>query len=93
MKHRIRFQYRPSGDARPEDYEQPFNLATEDGPVLLPEIGDHVDVQVDPEHELQITGIVENRTFTYITMQQETWCLITIVVTNSPVDWGRLMKD
>ena len=89
MKHTVRFQYRPQSAARPHDHEQAFDISTESGPVLLPEIGDHVEAQGDDT----IRGVVENRTFLYLQISSETVCKITIVVTDIDVDAGRLMKD
>ena len=91
MQHRVRFQYRPRDSARPEDHEQDFDLVTDEGPVLLPAIGDHVYIE-GRTGEDPTSGIVENRTFSYL-RPPNTICLITVVLTDSPIDQGRLMKD
>jgi len=89
MKHRIQYQYRPRDAGRPRDYAQQFDLATEEGPILLPSIGDHVSMEKDAE----LDGVVENRNFHYISVGGETICLINIVLTDSNVDVGRLIKE
>ena len=87
MQHRVRFQYRPKGSARPLDYEQGFDLTTDDGPVLLPSIGDHVEVQ-----GYEMDGVVDNRTFIYLTIGGQKQCLITVVLTDNDIDSDRIMN-
>jgi len=86
MKFTVQFQYRPSKDERPLDYGQSFGLSTEEGLTFLPNIGDHVDF---PKAD-NISGVVENRLFTFI---DEHNCYINIVVTDSDVPGGKLLKE
>jgi len=88
MKHHISFQFRPMKSARPDDYTQPFTL-TSDEPVILPSIGDHV--QMNEKDGLD--GIVADRLFSYVTMNNETICLINIVLTESIKNKGQLIKE
>jgi hypothetical protein len=62
------------------------------GPLLIPNIGDHV-IFLRPkgdDDEGQIDGIVENRLFMYLA---QGICSVNIVVTESDVDDGRLIKE
>ncbi len=85
MKYTVQYQYRRRESSRPDDYGQEFEISTEDGQVLIPNIGDHVSFH----DEQGIKGVVENRTFFYFS---NNLCSINIVVTDSDVDSGRLAK-
>ena len=89
MEYRVQFQYRPKDSDRPHDYGQSFDLTGgADAFLLLPDIGDHVELPTDDA----ISGVVENRLFTYMRLGDRVTCLISVVVTDSEVDLGRLMK-
>jgi hypothetical protein len=89
MEYRVRFQYRPEDRERLLDYEQSFDLTgSPDKFLLLPDIGDHVDLP----SEDRIRGVVENRLFTYMRLGERVTCLSNVVVTDSKLDIGTLMK-
>jgi hypothetical protein len=85
MQHHVRFHYRPKGHAPALEYDRGIDLTPDDGPVLLPAIGDHVEVQGHG-----IDCVVDARKFTYLTIGGQTQCLITIILTDSDVDSGEL---
>ena len=90
MKYRVQYQYRPKGNDRPLDYGQEFELTG--GPeefLLLPNIGDHVST----EEQDELDGVVENRLFSYVRLGGEVLCIINIVLTDSDVPAGQLLKE
>ncbi|WP_373085284.1 hypothetical protein [Sneathiella sp.] len=90
MKYTVNFQYRPADSDRPLDESQSIELSNKnDSLLLLPNIGDHVLMPSDDN----INGVVENRLFMYFESDKEDLCIINIVVTDSEVDQGKLLKE
>ena len=95
MKYRVAFQYRPKNQSRPEDHEQSFDLTGGDEVeefLLIPNIGDHVFLP-DEDSEKGDKGVVESRSFFYQRGGDDMWCLVNIVLTDSDVDVGKLIKS
>jgi hypothetical protein len=89
MRYVVQFQHRPRNSTRPVDCAQDFEVDNDKEALLIPQIGDHVQMS---EAE-GFSGIVENRQFTYITAAGKTSCYINIVLTDSDVDQGCLIKE
>ncbi|MGB3552074.1 MAG: hypothetical protein WA993_15405 [Candidatus Binatus sp.] len=66
--------------------------ADDGGLLLIPNIGDHVVFlrAADGGGTKQIEAVVENRLFLYLAPNI---CTVNIVVTDSEVDTGRLIKE
>jgi len=86
MKCKIEFQYRAKNDKRPRDYVQKVTI---DSMLPLPGIGDHVQIE---EQGFGGNYVVENRFFTYVSLSNEPWLLINIVVTDSDTPEGLLSR-
>jgi hypothetical protein len=93
MRYRVAFQYRPKDRDRPEDHTQSFDVTGgHDEFLMIPNIGDHVFLP-DEDGEKGDNGVVENRSFFYERTGGEVWCLVNIVLTDSDVPGGKLMKS
>jgi hypothetical protein len=82
MKCKIEFQYRPKNRERPNDHVQKIIV---DPTLPLPCIGDHVLIEEEGWR------VVENKLFSY-SDGSDAWLLINIVLTDSSVPEGRLLK-
>jgi len=76
MKYKIEFQYKASGDVRPEDCVQDEELKFEHGEFFpIPNVGDSVEYTSGGE---TVARKVVSRHFGYLS----DWCAVTIVVTD-----------
>ncbi|MCA1971238.1 MAG: hypothetical protein LDL44_00220 [Caenispirillum sp.] len=92
MKQYVNFQYRPKGASRPQDEPLIFNIPDDPlSPAWLPNVGDHVSFMRQVyEGQEQVNGVVESRLFSYLARGH---CAVNIVVTDSDVDWGKIIKE
>jgi len=92
MRYRVQFQ---KDRDRPHDHSQSFDV-TGGGDanefLLIPNIGDHVFLP-DEDGQKGDEGVVENRSFFYQRFADDVVCLINIVLTDSDVSGGRLIKE
>jgi hypothetical protein len=97
MKFKVEFQYRPKESQRPYDYVQEFDMKGDDTTFhAIPAVGDHVHMRGDGYGKGEVGSsicIVENRTFFYGGTSDDPYCAINIVLTDSDVDSGRLIKS
>ena len=99
MKYRVEYQYRPSTSERPLDETQNLEIAAGEAGatalLMLPNIGDHVNLEKCDWGSDQKMLVVENRLFSYILTEQPefTVCLINIVLTESDVSVRQLIKE
>ena len=97
MKYQVDFQYFPLGAERPvnDGIIMPHET-TDQGFMLLPNVGDYVSLMhVNPDHS-KFRGRVRSRYFTYFHLREELepTCIINVVV--EEVDdgvWGELIKE
>lgn len=87
MKCKIEYQYRPKTRSRPDDTVQEVII---DPALPVPNIGDHVHID---EEGWDGYLVVENRLFSYMRGSSEPWLIINIVLTDSAVDSGKLLKS
>jgi hypothetical protein len=96
MRFKIEYQYRPRGSARPYDYVQEFDMQGNEATFWpIPNVGDHVSIEREGFGKGEGGGIsvVESRTFFYAGSANDPFCAINIVLTDSDVDPGRLIKS
>lgn len=88
------YQYLPKGSTRPIDDGDIVGCSSEENPfLLLPNVGDFVSICNDNSRS-SFSGIVKTRYFTYTRISEECiQCSINIVVAESDVDWGTLIKE
>ncbi|EHT4047281.1 hypothetical protein ACNI4F_08540 [Enterobacter hormaechei] len=88
------YQYLPKGSTRPIDDGDIVSCSSEENPLLLlPNVGDFVSISND-ESRSSFSGIVKTKYFNYIRINDEhVHCIINIVVAESDVDWGSLIKE
>lgn len=88
------FQYLPKGDVRPNDDGDVIACSSEDNPLLmLPNVGDYVSIAND-DTRANFSGKVKSRLFTYVRISEDhVHCIINIVVEETDVDWGTLIKE
>jgi hypothetical protein len=101
MKYFIDYQHMPKGTARPLDDGSviPIEASDKSGLVVIPDVGDYVDIQFARRVEGDAGGFagkVRSRLFRYIADGQdkiETSCVVNIVVEETDDDWGKLVKE
>jgi hypothetical protein len=97
VKYFIDYQYMPKDAARPKDDGEviPILATDKSGTVILPNVGDYVEVQV--KAGAKFSGKVRSRLFRYIgddnDRSAEPLCMVNIVVAQTADDWGRLVKE
>lgn len=98
MKYGIDYQYLAKGAQRPQDDGETVGIEAtgERGIVVLPNVGDYVEVQngADGKQRSSFTGKVRSRLFRYTrTPAGEVVCQVNIVVEVTSDDWGKLIKE
>jgi hypothetical protein len=92
MRFKVEFQYRPKGNARPNDYVQEFDMAGDEETFFaIPNIGDHVHIEGEGYGKGFL--VVESRLFSYFGKPDDPYCVVNIVLTDSDVDQGKLLKS
>lgn len=97
MKYGVNYQYLPknSANGRPLDNGSALHdhPATDTELVLLPNVGDYV--QIDRSHVKgeSFHGKVRSKLFRYIVADGAQWCHINIVVEESDDNLGMLIKE
>lgn len=88
------FQYLIKGHSRPSDDGEIVGCTSEDNPIMmLPNVGDYVNISNDETRD-SFAGIVKTRYFSYHRLKDDhVHCMINIVVAESDVDWGTLLKE
>lgn len=91
MRYKIEFQYKPEGSPRP--YDESYKTVTMEsgGTALIPNVGDFILVTDSKGTALE--GVVATRLFNYVNLGQDDWCIVNIVVTDTDVDFGTLLKE
>ena len=91
MRFKVEFQYRPKDHTRPNDYVQEFDMHGKEGIFFpIPDIGDHVCIEGEGYGDKAL--VVENRLFSYAGKPQDPYCVVNIVLTDSNVSPGILVK-
>jgi hypothetical protein len=98
MKYGIDFQFMPKGRKRPIDDGEIVGIQADDstGTVILPLVGDHVDIMNGGEgaERASFAGRVRSRLFRYIRVGEEVHCAVNIVVEEvDPEVFGELVKE
>lgn len=89
-KYAINFQHLPKGRDRPIDDGQTVECETDDtGFMLVPNVGDFVNLARLSEDDPGMTGRVRSRLFMYLGES----CVVNIVVEETGDDWGKLIKE
>lgn len=89
-KYAINFQHLPKGRDRPIDDGQTVECETDStGFMLVPSVGDFVQLTRVSKDDSGMTGKVKSRLFLYI----EESCVVNIVVEETDDDWGALIKE
>ncbi|WP_455853918.1 hypothetical protein [Pantoea endophytica] len=88
------FQYLPKGRERPIDDGDIVGCKSDDNPLMmLPNVGDFVHISNNGTRS-QFSGVVKTRLFNYIRLSNdEVHCAVNIVVEESDVNWGALIKE
>jgi hypothetical protein len=93
MKYYVEAQYLPKGAQRPLDNGIALDIGVTDQEfALVPNVGDFVQVGLgmgDTEGRIQFSGKVVSRLFRYL----GDTCGINLVVAETDVDWGTLIKE
>ncbi|MBW4590155.1 hypothetical protein G7B40_039690 [Aetokthonos hydrillicola Thurmond2011] len=91
----ISFQYRNRDKPRPGDFTHEHEVTISNGIFYpIPRIGEHVFLPSDNLGNVQeICGVVENITYRFMKLGDNYCCLINIVVTDSEIDPGKLVKE
>lgn len=92
----VDYQYMRKGALRPDDDGVAVDLSSTDNPLLLlPNVGDYVDIQGQDDTYISFCGKVKSKLFRYIrSHDEEVICLISIVVEEVDDDvWGSLVKE
>jgi hypothetical protein len=94
MRYKVEFQYRPKDNARPLDYVQEFDRSGDDHTFQpIPNISDQVHIEVFEADSSRGFLVVESRLFSYVGKPDDPYCAINIVLTDSDVDPGQLVKS
>ena len=92
----VDYQYMRKGASRPADDGVIVDLSSTDNPLLLlPNVGDYVDIQGQGNTYGSFGGKVKSKLFRYIrTHGNEVFCSINIVVEEVDDDvWASLIKE
>lgn len=98
IKYSVEYQYMAKGDARPSDDGEVVGIQAtdENGLVLLPNVGDYVQVdnRGDGGERASFNGKVRTRLFRYLrSTDNDIFCHVNIVVEETDDNWGRLIKE
>ncbi len=104
IEYSVNYQHLAKGASRPSDDGWPVEIlaTSEKGLVLLPNIGDVVNIQTPDEPHNSFSGRVRSRLFIYINKtpsapppRGDTICNVNIVVEEMPNDeeWGKLIHE
>jgi len=98
MEYSIDYQYMPKNASRPHDDGAVVGIKanSESGLVILPNVGDfvHIDNSADGGERVSFSGEVRSRAFFYTrTSNGKVFCSVNIVVAESDVNWGTLIKE
>ncbi|MEN4873943.1 hypothetical protein [Kosakonia cowanii] len=88
------YQFLPKGAVRPVDDGDIVGCSSNENPLLmLPNVGDYVNIS-NNDSRSSFSGIVKTKLFNYIRIDNEhVHCSINIVVAESDVDFGSLIKE
>lgn len=92
----VDYQYLRKGAARPDDDGVIVDLSSEDNPLLLlPAVGDYVQITGQDEIYSSFSGQVKSKLFRYVRVQGHiVHCGINIVVEEADDNiWGQLIKE
>jgi hypothetical protein len=93
MKYSVELQYLPKGASRPLDQGSTIDVQTDDqGFAILPAVGDYINVGFgsgDLEGRAEFEGRVATRLFNYM----GDFCGVNIVVEETDMPWGKLIKE
>lgn len=98
MKYAIDYQYLPKHAERPIDDGDVVSISFDSQSqtsVILPNVGDYVEISNGAGDRASFDGKVKSRLFRYIRMGHggDVGCLINIVVQETDDDWGKLIKE
>ena len=90
-RYAINFQYLPKGATRPIDDGQTVECETDNaGFMMVPNVGDFVNLVRVSEDDAEMFGKVKSRLFNYIGEH----CAVNVVVEETDDDvWGKLIKE
>jgi hypothetical protein len=89
-KYAINFQRLNKGASRPTDDGQTVECETDSsGFMLVPNVGDFVQLTPLKQGDISMTGRVRSRMFLYAGEH----CVVNIVVEDTDDDWGLLIKE
>jgi hypothetical protein len=88
------YQYLPKGNSRPIDDGDIVSCSSEENALLiLPNVGDYVNISNDDSRS-SFSGVVKTKLFNYVRINDDhVHCIINIVVEESDLDWGSLIKE
>lgn len=93
MKYGVNYQYLPKGSTRPQDEGVTVDISDisdKGGFVLIPNVGDYVNLDNTMNDMASFAGKVKSRLFSYI----GDYCYVNIVVEQADTDdWGALIKE
>ena len=91
MRYFLNYQHLPKGGSRPIDEGATVEVQASDvgGFALLPNVGDFVNLDNSTNDMASFKGRVRSRFSGYVAGN----CLINIVVVETEVDWGSLIKE
>ncbi|MFV8800383.1 hypothetical protein ACNSPD_21430 [Yersinia enterocolitica] len=91
----VDFQYFPKGSSRPLDDGIVVPLSSDKNELLLlPNVGDYVDIEGMNTEYAHFNGKVKSKLFRYIRISEdEVFCSVNIVVEETDDDWGLLIKE
>lgn len=91
MRYFLNYQYLPKNSVRPRDDGETIQIDIQaDGHAILPNVGDYVEIEGGTTGGSSFDGVVKSRLFRYIAGDA---CAINIVVEETDVDWGALVKE
>ncbi len=97
MAYGLNYQYFPkdSPNGRPLDNGSALldHPVTAEELVLLPNVGDYVQIDNSVRGGESFSGKVRSKLFRYIVTDDKQWCQINIVVQDDDDDWGLLIKE
>ncbi|EOC7870469.1 MULTISPECIES: hypothetical protein [Serratia] len=91
----VDYQYLRKGAARPDDDGIVVPLQSTDNPLLLlPSVGDYVNIAGRNQELSHFSGKVKSRLYTYTRVSGDiVHCGINIVIEETDDDWGKLIKE
>jgi hypothetical protein len=91
MIYTVNYQYLPKGRERPSDDGATVEVEAADkgGFALIPNVGDYVHIDNSTTGGSKFQGKAKSRMFSYM----GNFCHVNIVVEETDVDWGTLIKE